>query len=87
MHTIENEDRTLSRFIETVQEQENRKQDFLANTAHLQFRTIAENDAEPTRLHRRPGSTFGLSSVSALITPSSLTRLSTKYSSVNQPSE
>ena len=48
MHTIENEDRTLSRFIETVQEQENRKQDFLANTAHLQFRTIAENDAEPT---------------------------------------
>ena len=48
MHNIENQDRTLSRFIETIQEQENRKQDFLANTAHLQFRTIAENDSEPT---------------------------------------
>ena len=48
MHTIENQDRTLSRFIETIQEQEARKQDYLANTAQLQFRTISENDAEPT---------------------------------------
>ncbi len=48
MHTIENQDRTLSRFIETIQEQEARKQDYLANTAQLQFRTISENDPEPT---------------------------------------
>ena len=48
MHTIENDDRTLSRFIETIQAQESRKRDYLANTAQLQFRTISENEAEPT---------------------------------------
>jgi len=48
MHTIENEDRSLTRFIQTIQEQESRKQDYLANTTQLQFRTISENDSEPT---------------------------------------
>ena len=48
MHTIENEDRSLTRFIQTIQEQESRKQDYLANTTQLQFRTISENDPEPT---------------------------------------
>jgi len=48
MHEIENEDRSLTRFIQTIQEQESRKQDYLANTTQLQFRTISENDPEPT---------------------------------------
>ena len=54
MHTIENDDRSLTRFIETIQEQESRKQDYLANTSQLQFRTeqyrgafgTAEDDPE-----------------------------------------
>ena len=75
MHTIENQDRTLSRFIETIQEQEARKQDYLANTAQLQFRTITENDAEPT------------SQLIMEASNGSLTRSLMKYSSVNQPSE
>jgi len=49
MHTIENDKQSLTRFIHTIEEQNARKKDFLANTSQLQFRTQREcaNDAEP----------------------------------------
>jgi len=40
MHTIENDKQSLTRFIQTIEEQHARKHDYLANTSQLQFRTL-----------------------------------------------
>jgi len=40
MHTIENDKQSLTRFIQTIEEQHARKRDFQANTAIVQFRTL-----------------------------------------------